>query len=67
MVELTACTHQDPIPEEYEDVHVASHYQGWGVFGVKHVTVKRRGQQRDQEGNTIQHAWHYIFLFKESG
>ena len=22
MVELTACTHQDPIPEEYEDFHI---------------------------------------------
>ena len=53
MVELTACTYQDPIPEEYEDVHMVSCYQGWGVFGVKHVTVKRRGQQRDQEGNTV--------------
>src|SRR6266478_6789722 len=57
IVEMTACTYQDPVPQDCEDLCLASCYQGWGIFGVKHVTMKRRGHQQDQEGNAVQHAW----------
>ena len=41
-------------------------FQDWGVFGVKHVTVKKRAHLVDQVGNPVKRAWCYSFVFKES-
>src|SRR5260370_22651068 len=66
IVEMTACTYQDPVPQDYKDLCLASCYQGWGIFRVKHITIQRRGHQWAQEGNVVQCARAYTFLFMES-
>ena len=65
MVELTACFHEEVIPVQFQDVHLALQYQEWGVFAVKHTTAKKRGHLKDKNGNPVGRAWRYTFLLKE--
>src|SRR5260370_456075 len=53
MVELTACFHEEAISVQFQE---------WGVFAVKHTTVKKRGHLKDKNGNPVGQAWHYTFL-----
>ena len=66
MVELTACVFKDSIPSKYDDSQLVVRFQDWGVFGVKHVTAKKRAHLVDQVGNPVKQAWRYSFMFKES-
>ena len=53
MVELTACMFEDSIPSQYDDSQLVVCFQDWGVFGVKHVTAKKRAHLVDQVGNPV--------------
>ena len=53
MVELTACFHEEVIPAQFQDVHLALQSQEWGVFTVKHTMAKKRGHLKDKNGNPM--------------
>src|SRR5258708_2235145 len=53
MVELTACFHEEAIPVQFQDVHLALQFQEWGVFAVKHTMAKKRGHLKDKNGNPV--------------
>ena len=53
MVELTACMFKDLIPSQYDDSQLVVRFPDWGVFGVKHVTAKKRAHLVDQVGNPV--------------